>query len=108
MMGNWTHRINVIAPAADKSALNALWTVIAPEGDSEANSFGVPLSADGSNPTTHYGISTAATDEMRMLITETFAEELSGCVVSVQDYTLNDWETLLQNNGLQAIQSEVI
>lgn len=107
MTTEWIYRINVIAPAADRDALNALWTVVAPEGDSEASTFGVPLSADGNDPATHFGISTAATEEMRIYIQDTYADDLSGCVVSVQPYTENDFDALLSANGLQVIRGEI-
>ena len=102
----YIYRINIIAPEADKDALNLLWTLFGPEGDSEINTFGVPLSADGNEPATHRGISTAATEAMRLFIVDVFADELAGCVVTVDDYTLNDWDTLLQAQGLQAAAPE--
>jgi len=104
----WLYRINIIIPDMEKNAHNALWTVIAPEGDIESNTFGVPLSFDGNEPATHRVVSTAATEEMRIFITEIFADELSNAIISVQDYRENDWETLLRANGLQVIQSEVL
>jgi len=104
----WLYRINIIVLETDKSALNALWTVIAPEGDNEVNTFGAPLSAEGQEPVTHRGISTSATEEMRIFIQEIYAEELVGCVVSVQDYTVNDWNEFLVTHGLQVIQQEII
>ena len=102
----WIYRINIIAPAEDKAALNALWTVVAPEGDSEVNTFGLPLSADGNDPPTHRGISTAATEEMRLLMVDTYADELAGCTISVQDYRENNWDAFLAANGLQVIEPE--
>lgn len=108
MTTEWKYRINVIIPIADQDALNALWTLIAPEGDSEARTFGVPLSADGAEPASHRGISTAATEYMRLAITELFAAEMASAVVSVQDYRENDWEALLAANGLMVVQPEVM
>lgn len=104
----WQYRINIIAPSSDVTAINALWTIIAPEGDSEANTFGVPLSATGDEPATHYGISTAATEDMRIAIIDTYAAELAGCAISIQPYTENDYEELLAAQGLQPIRREVI
>lgn len=105
-MTEWIYRINVIAPVALTDLLNALWTVIAPNGDAEALSFGVPLSATGQLPATHTGISTAATEEMRVLIQEIFPDELLGCAVQVQDYTVNDWDGLLTSQGLKRLETE--
>lgn len=104
----WLHRINVIIPNGNTEQMNALWTIIGPEGDAEARTFGVPLSATGQEPVTHNGISTAATEEMRILIQEIFANELAGAIVSVQPYTENNWAELLVANGLRDIQPEEI
>ena len=109
LMGTiWVHRINVIIPTADNAAKNALWTIIAPEGDVEARSFGVPLSADGNDPATHTSISTAATETMRLLMVDAFAVELAGAIISSQPYTENDWAALLTANRLQVIQPKDI
>jgi len=107
-MTEWIYRINIIAPVVLTDLLNALWTIIAPEGDPEARSFGVPLSPSGQGTATHSGISTAATEEMRLLIVEIFPEELLGCAIQVQDYTVNDWDGLLASQGLQTIQAELV
>ena len=107
-MTEWIHRINVIIPVGDNDAINALWTVIAPNGDTEAGSFGVALSADGNEPATHTGISTAATETMRLLIVDTYVAELTQAIISVQDAEFNDWAELIAEHGLQVIQSEVI
>jgi hypothetical protein len=104
MATQWIHRINIIAPADDADALNALWTVIAPGGDAEAQTFGLPLSPNGAQPVTYRGISTAATEIMRLLIVDTFSDVLVGTVVSVQPYTQNNWDDFLSTNGLQIVQ----
>jgi len=107
MITQWMHRINVIIPAADKNALNALWTIIAPGGDPEAATFISPLSADGSEPATHRGMSTAATEEMRLLIVENFPEELVGAAIEVKPYAEIDFPAFLAANGLQVIEPEL-
>ena len=99
----WLHRINLIVPEVDKSRLNGLWTMLAPEGDSEAVTFGVPLSATGEEPATHRGVSTAATELMRIYVTDTFAADLTTAVVSIEPYTSNNWTTFLAAAGLQVI-----
>lgn len=104
----WHYRINAIIPDAMKPLVSALWTIIAPEGDPEALSFSVPLSPSGNEPPTHWGMSTAATEEMRLLITQLFSEELAGVSISVQDYTVNDWAQFIAAQGVQAIQREII
>ena len=108
MSTKWIYRINVIIPIGDKAATNALWTIIAPEGDSEAKSFGVPLSVTGIEPATHTGISTAATETMRLLMTDTFATELATAIISIEPYTANNWAAFLAKNGLQLVQSKDI
>jgi ketopantoate reductase len=101
----WQHRINVIIPADDATALNALWTVIGPGGDAEAETFGLPCSASGIEPVTHRAISTAATETMRLLIVDTYAAELAACVKSIQPYTQNDFYVFLAANGLKVIEN---
>lgn len=104
MTTEWLYRVNVIAPAALTDLLNALWTIIAPEDDAEARSFGVPLSPSGQEPATHSGISTAATEEMMLAISQIFADELADCTVSVQNYTENNWQSLIASVGLKVVQ----
>lgn len=108
MATDWLHRINIIAPEADKEALNAIWTVVAPGGNSEADTFGVPLSANGEEPATHRGVSTAATDEMSLLITDSLAEELASCIIEISPHYINEWQAFLDTNGMQVIQPEEI
>jgi hypothetical protein len=107
MITQWIHRINVIIPAADKDTLNALWTIIAPGGDAEADTFISPLSADGNEPATHRGMSTAATEEMRLLIVENFPEELAGAAIEIKPYAEIDFPAFLAANGLQVIEPEL-
>jgi hypothetical protein len=107
MLTQWIHRINVIAPINDTNATNALWTIIAPNGDAEAQTFGAPLSVDGNEPATHLGMSTAATEIMRLLMTDTYAGELAGCVIEVRPYTEIDFPGFLAANGLQTIETEL-
>ena len=105
MATQWLYRINVIIPAADTAAYNALWTIVAPGGDAEAQTFGVPLSEDGLEPVTHYGISTAATAQMASMIAA-LDDVMTGAIVGQQDYIGNDWEKLLTDNGLQIVATE--
>src|SRR6187399_1466794 len=100
MKTEWLYRINIICPKDDKVALSALWTVLAPEGDAEKYTFGIGLSADGMEPITHYGASTAATEEMRKLIQSIFTDELNNCSVDILPHYVNNWEEFLKENGL--------
>ena len=108
MITDWIHRINIIVPESEKEFLNALWSIVAPEGDAESKTFGVALSANGQEPATHRGISTAATEIMRLMIEDMFVEELSNAEINVESYTQNGWATFLVSNGLQVIEPEEI
>ncbi len=108
MTTKWIYRINMIVPEDEKGFLNALWTIIASEGDLEVATFGIPLSANGDDPATHRGISTAATEVMRLMIENVFVEELINAVISVELYTQNNWESFLASNELQVIEPENI
>lgn len=107
MATKWKWRMNVIVQADDTEAFNALWTLIGPEGDDEVNTFGVPLSANGKEPATHSGMSSAATDQMKRLVEDTLAAELSGAIISIQDSSVNDYKSLLSDNGLEPIEPEL-
>ena len=108
MFTDWLYRINVITPTSEKENKNALWTIVAPNGDAEAETFGVDLSPNGQEPVTHGGISTAATEEMKLFIEYVFVEELEDAIISVQDYRENDFDELLIMNGLQRVGIEEI
>lgn len=96
-------RLNIIAPASMTAELNALWTVITPNGDDEAKSFGIPCSADGNLPATYSAIGTHATDEMVALINNIFADELAGVLMeTVSAGTVNLTE-FIEANGLKVI-----
>jgi len=75
MTTQWPYRWHVVVEAAHQGDANALWTLIAPAGDAEALTFGLPCSADGKE-TTHYAMSTAATEEMSAILAELRAESL--------------------------------
>ena len=68
MRTRWAHRLIISVAAEDQGEANALWTLVGPEGDGELGTFGVPLSASGLEPATHYGTDTAATEVMAGLI----------------------------------------
>ena len=62
---NWPYRLVVIVPVASKPAAEQAARAINSTGaDYEGDAFTMPLSADGSEPNTHYGLYTSATDEM--------------------------------------------
>lgn len=107
MMTDYIWRINVICPIENATAINALWTVIAPNGDAEAQSFGTRCSANGLLPATHYIISTAATEEMRLLLTDALSSELTGAIVDIDDKDICDAESFLTANNLQMVHIEV-
>lgn len=104
----YLYRLNIIIPEADKDALNALMTAIAPEGDTEANTFGIPLSANGQLPATHRGASGSITEEMRVLIQDIFVDEFANCVIEITDYTENTWDAFLVSAKLKVIEPKDI
>lgn len=62
---DWPYRIIVIVQAASKDEAEAAARAINSTGcDYEGDAFTTPLSADGSQPPTHYGLYTSATDSM--------------------------------------------
>jgi len=96
MSTNWLWRVIAIVPETDKPALNALWTIIAPGGDAEADTFGVPLSGSGNDPATWRGMDTAATASMRGMIELLTAGELAAARVYFCD---KDYLLEAQHNG---------
>ena len=54
----------LIIPAGVADGANAAHTLHWPGGDAEIVTFGVPLSATGMEPPTHYGTYTSATDAL--------------------------------------------
>ena len=121
MTSIWTLRLHAITEQATANASNSFWTLIAPDGDPEANSYGVPLSPTGQEPATHRGISSAFTAEMlaklKVMQSEmadlryylcdawTFAlqEQRGGGLVVGQVCT---WDDALDDQGLVTIQPE--
>ena len=59
MRTEWTYRMMIIVPEATRETTNALWTTLFGE-EADSLTFGVPLSEDGFEPTTHRGCNTAA------------------------------------------------
>lgn len=58
----WPYRHIILVAAAEQAAANLIAAEIDPDDGSQT--FGVPLSADGSEPATHYGCSTLSDDLM--------------------------------------------
>lgn len=64
-MSKWKWRVVVIVPAASKAiAEDAARQINSTGPDYEGDAFTVALSADGTEPATHYGLYTSATDAM--------------------------------------------
>lgn len=62
---NWNWRVVIVVPAAAKQAAEQAARAINSTGpDYQGDAFTAPLSADGSEPVTHWGLYTSATDEM--------------------------------------------
>jgi hypothetical protein len=61
----WNWRAIIIVPAAAKAAAEQAARAINSTGpDYEGDAFTSPLSANGTNPPTHWGLYTSATDDM--------------------------------------------
>ena len=124
MSTNWLYREMIIIPAVASGLLNAIWTCIGPGVEGEIRTFGVALSVDGCEPTTHHACSTAATQEMHDLITEHLAREETAAIRYVVDAATETlleqtngqatpgqpwtWEQALADSGLQLVQQEGI
>jgi len=104
----YLYRLNIILPEADKDALNALMTAIGEEGDSEAASFGIPLSATGQEPATHRGASGSITEEMQVLIMDIFVAEFANCTIEIWPHYMNNWTEFLAATGLKVIEPKDI
>jgi hypothetical protein len=62
---SWNWRVVVIVPVASKALAEQAARAINSTGDDyEGDAFTSPLSANGTNPPTHWGLYTSATDEM--------------------------------------------
>lgn len=61
----WNWRVVIIVPAASKATAEQAARLINSTGpDYDGDAFGSPLSASGSQPATHWGLYTSATDAM--------------------------------------------
>ena len=64
-MSAWPWRVVIVVPAAAKNVAEQAARAINSTGpDYVGDAFTVALSADGSEPVTHWGLYTSATDEM--------------------------------------------
>jgi hypothetical protein len=62
---NWNWRVVIFVPAASKALAEQAARAINSTGpDYSGDAFTVPLSASGSEPVTHWGLYTSATEEM--------------------------------------------
>ena len=62
---NWNWRVIIIVPDAAKATAEQAARAINSTGpDYDGDAFTSPLSLDGNNPPTHWGLYTSATDEM--------------------------------------------
>jgi len=95
-MTEWIYRLYALCPIDEEETINALWGLIAPGPiEAETQTFGVPFSADGREPATYRGISSAATEEMIAVLKE-LEPEMAGLEYLVQDYdkieiSFTDW-----------------
>lgn len=85
-MSDWNLSVVIIVPAALKDKANYLSCAIGHD-DMPGNTFSVPLSADGSEPATHYGCRTTAKQEFIDIMTGAETGQLPD--VDWQDYNMN-------------------
>lgn len=121
---DWLYRLIIITTIDDAEIIRNIWTMVAPEGDSEYSSFGVELSEYGDEPATHYGSSTSARLEMFAKMQEftdlgiinpawyrfdydsdVLMEQRNGTAEIGSPLT---WDEALADQGLQIIQPEDI
>lgn len=125
-MTKWIYRIMIFVPAGRVELINALWTLLGPEGNSEMYTFGVPMSAEGVEPVSYRGCNTAATEEMYQMMIEFL--EIQGAGPDVVRYVMDahiemllevvnseaeigqpwTWPEALADAGLQLMQEEAI
>ncbi len=60
----WIHRLFILVPASEIENANAGHALYWPGGDAERFTFSVPLSLNGTQPATHHGCNTAATESL--------------------------------------------
>ena len=121
MSSIWKYRLHAILPTVEQNAANAFWTLVAPGGDPEAQSYGVSLSANGEEPATHRGISSGFTAEMlaKLKAKQNDLPTLTHYVCDAWTFELLEqrngtatigqpcsWEDVLEDAGLQTIQPE--
>lgn len=87
---SWPYRHIIIVSAEQRDMANQAASGIDPDTGG-ANTFGVPLSADGSEPATHYGCSMLSTEQMRQSM-----EGAQGVITSVKWWRLDPTTETLQ------------
>jgi len=100
MTSIWTLRVHAITEQSAANAANAFWTLVAPGGDDEAKSYGVPLSATSQEPASHRGISSAFNAEMLAKL-----KVLEDDLPDLRFYVVDAWtfELLEQRNATATI-----
>lgn len=105
-MTDYKKRVIIIVPDADKVAANAAALAF----DSLGKEFDVPLSIDGFDPATHWGLNTVVTDDtlasIQDLQTTTFP--LAKIYRGYSDYDTDPvlkytWSEALNDAGLQGV-----
>lgn len=112
-MTQYKHRAFLIVTEAERPTQRIRWTSLAPAGPAEAATFTAPLSADGFEPVTHFGASSAFTGAMQRSLVEGNNMGLMYYVVNppgilrftnspvVQIGTAFTWADALADMGLQ-------
>ncbi len=84
-MSRWPHTIVMIIPAALLAVGNAIGRALDPDIGGE-HTFSVPLSADGTEPVTHYGASTAAAESFVQTVQAVTTEQVGLVELVAADY----------------------
>lgn len=109
----------LIVPASLHTAANQLGEIMG----WGPNSYSVPLSADGTEPATHYGLHTWVTSEFETMMAgaaqgqmpqpladggyplETFLAIMGSLIASIRDSMDGHWDDILTANGLVRVEA---
>lgn len=84
-MAEWLHTVIMIIPAELLESANAIARALDPDTGGD-RTFSVPLSADGSEPATHYAASTAAAESFVQTVLAVTAGQAELAALVAGDY----------------------
>lgn len=113
-MTQFIQRALLIVTEAARPVQRVRWTQLGPAGAAEFSTFTAPLSADGSEPPTHYGAASAWTADMQTSLMQGDNTGLVYYIVNPQGFLrftnsptagngeLFTWQDALADMGLEA------